>query len=53
MLYRLSVSGLATRKDAVSLCVRIKAAGGDCFVRNMRGDQPMRWALRAKTSERV
>ena len=45
-LYRLSVSGLAGRKDAVSLCVRIKQAGGDCFVRNMGGDQPMRWAAR-------
>ncbi len=53
MLYRLSVSGIATRKEAISLCGRIKAAGGDCFVRNMRGDEPMRWALRPKTSERA
>ena len=51
-LYRLSVSGLPTRKDAVTLCVRIRAAGGACFVRNMSGDQPMRWALR-KSDEPV
>lgn len=53
MLFRLSVSGLATRKEAVNLCVRIKAAGGSCFVRNMRGDEPMRWALRAKPADQA
>jgi Flp pilus assembly protein TadD len=53
MLFRLSVSGLATRKEAVNLCVRIKAAGGSCFVRNTRGDEPMRWALRAKPADRA
>ena len=53
MLYRLSVSGLPTRKEAVKLCFRIRTAGGACFVRNMRGDEPMRWALRDKISERA
>jgi hypothetical protein len=53
MLFRLSVSGLATRKEAVNLCVRIKTAGGSCFVRNMRGDEPMRWALRVKATDRA
>ena len=45
MLYRLSVSGLPTRAEATSLCVRIKASGGTCFVRNMHGDRPLTWAL--------
>lgn len=45
-LYRLSVSGLPTRAEAISLCLRVRAAGGACFVRNMRGDEPMRWALK-------
>lgn len=53
MLFRLSVSGLATRKEAVNLCIRIRTAGGNCFVRNMRGDEPMRWALRPKTVDRA
>ncbi|MET0376852.1 MAG: SPOR domain-containing protein [Rhizorhabdus sp.] len=50
MLYRLSVSGLPTRGEATSLCVRIKAAGGKCFVRNMSGDRPMTWALRPRNA---
>lgn len=48
MIYRLSVSGLPTRQDAVRLCLRVKAAGGACFVRAARGDQPMEWAARAR-----
>ena len=51
MLYRLSVSGLPTRAEATSLCVRIKASGGKCFVRNMHGDRPMTWALRTRTEQ--
>lgn len=50
-LYRLSVSGLPTRAEATSLCVRIKASGGKCFVRNMHGDRPMTWALRTRTEQ--
>ena len=51
MLYRLSVSGLPSRKDAISLCVRIRSSGGACFVRRMSGEQPMTWALRSRTTE--
>jgi hypothetical protein len=51
MLYRLSVSDLPTRAEATSLCVRIKASGGKCFVRNMHGDRPMTWALRTRTEQ--
>jgi Flp pilus assembly protein TadD len=46
-LYRLSVSGLPTRAEAINLCVKLRAAGGACFVRNMSGDQPMRWTLKS------
>lgn len=52
-LYRLSVSGLPTRAEATSLCVRIKASGGKCFVRNMGGDRPMTWALRSRAEQPV
>jgi Flp pilus assembly protein TadD len=43
-LYRLSVSGFATRAAAGQVCARIKAAGGDCFVRSIAGDTPLQWA---------
>ncbi len=49
MVYRLSVSGIATRQEAISLCVRIRSNGGDCFVRNMGGDRPMQWASAVRT----
>lgn len=45
--YRLSVSGFATRASANQLCARVKAAGGQCFVRAVAGDAPLQWAQRA------
>ena len=53
MLYRLSVSGLPTRKEAIKLCVRIRANGGSCFVRSARGDRPMQWASRLHADQPV
>ena len=41
----------ASRADAVNLCVRIKASGGACFVRNVRGDRPMQWAAGSRADE--
>ena len=32
-LYRTSITGFATRDQAVALCDRLKSAGGSCFVR--------------------
>ena len=32
-LYRTSITGFASRDQAVALCDRLKAAGGSCFVR--------------------
>ena len=43
-LYRLSVSGFTSRAVAGQVCARIKAAGGDCFVRAAAGDTPLQWA---------
>ena len=53
MIYRLSVSGLPTRKDAVTLCLKIRDVGGSCFVRGVRGDRPMQWAARLRTDQPV
>ncbi len=46
-LYRLSVSGFTSRAVAGQVCARIKAAGGDCFVRAVAGDTPLQWASNA------
>ncbi len=43
-LYRISVSGFTSRAAAGQVCARIKAAGGDCFVRSVAGDTPLQWA---------
>ena len=43
-LYRLSVAGFTTRAAASQVCSRVKAAGGDCFVRAVAGDTPLQWA---------
>jgi len=51
-LYRLSVSGFTTRAAAGRVCARIKAAGGDCFVRSVAGDTPLQWAS-AKAGTRL
>ncbi|WP_293883858.1 SPOR domain-containing protein [Sphingomonas sp.] len=40
---RLSVGGFETRAEATHICVRIKAAGGDCFVRDSFADKPASW----------
>ena len=53
MLYRLSVSGLPTRQEAVKLCIRIRASGGSCFVRSARGERPMQWAARPYADQPV
>jgi Flp pilus assembly protein TadD len=50
-LHRLSISGLASRVEARTLCGRIRVAGGRCFIRTDGGDQPMQWTLRAKAAE--
>lgn len=48
MLHRLTVDGFATQEAASSLCDRIKAEGGDCFVRAAAGERPVRLALASR-----
>lgn len=43
---RLSVGGFASRDAAKSICTRIQAAGGKCFVRSLLGDQVASWVKR-------
>ncbi|MDB5662403.1 MAG: sporulation protein [Sphingomonas bacterium] len=40
-VHRLTLAGFARRSDAQRLCGRVKAAGGDCFVRAASGEQPI------------
>lgn len=49
LFHRLSVGGIPTRIAAIRLCQRVQAAGVPCFVRPTGGDQPLTWALRART----
>lgn len=41
--YRLTLSGFATRGEAVRLCETIRARGGACFVRAAAGEQIAQW----------
>lgn len=43
---RLSVGGFTTRAEAVGVCVRIRSAGGSCFVRGLINDTPAYWVQR-------
>jgi D-alanyl-D-alanine carboxypeptidase len=46
-LFRMAVTGFASRKVAGQVCTRIKAKGGSCFVRAVGKDAPTQWAQRA------
>lgn len=45
--YRLSVSGFTDREAAGQVCAKVKATGGDCFVRSIAGDTPILFAQRS------
>ena len=45
-IYRLSVAGFATSREAQSYCASLKRSGANCFVRSSGGDIPVRLALR-------
>lgn len=45
-VYRLSVAGFASSREAQAYCASLKRAGAGCFVRSSGGDQPVRLALR-------
>ena len=46
IVYRLSVKGFSSPDQAKNLCVSLRRAGGNCFVRNVAGDAPVRFASR-------
>jgi Flp pilus assembly protein TadD len=46
VVYRLSVNGFTSNRDAVSLCASLKRAGAACFVRSVSGDAPVQFASR-------
>jgi len=43
-LVRVSVAGFASEHDALKICSKLKASGGNCFVRMAAADSPVRWA---------
>ena len=45
-VYRLSVKGFDSDREAVNLCASLKRAGRDCFVRSVSGDSPVQFASR-------
>jgi len=45
-VYRLSVQGFSTARQAFDLCGSLKRAGAACFVRNVAGDMPVQIASR-------
>ncbi|QDP18677.1 SPOR domain-containing protein [Sphingomonas xanthus] len=45
-VYRLSVKGFESERDAIELCSSLKRAGSNCFVRSASGDSPVRFASR-------
>ncbi|HYC95357.1 MAG TPA: tetratricopeptide repeat protein [Sphingomicrobium sp.] len=47
VVYRLSVKGFASDRDAVNLCNSLRRAGASCFVRSVSGDAPVQFASRS------
>ena len=47
VVYRLSVKGFDSDREAINLCASLKRAGRDCFVRSVSGDAPVQFASRS------
>ena len=45
-VYRLSVKGFGSIREAQGLCNALKSAGSSCFVRSVAGDTPVQYASR-------
>jgi Flp pilus assembly protein TadD len=45
-VYRLSVKGFGSDREARLVCEAVQNAGGSCFVRDVAGDRPVQLALR-------
>lgn len=46
VVYRLSVGGFGSQRQAQGFCASLKKAGSSCFVRSVAGDAPVRLASR-------
>ena len=45
-VYRLSIKGFDSVREAQGLCAALKKSGGSCFVRSVAGDTPVQYASR-------
>lgn len=45
-VYRLSIKGFTSQREAIARCALLKSRGGACFVRNVAGDAPIQLASR-------
>lgn len=45
-VWRLSIKGFATQREAISRCEALQNRGGSCFVRKISGDSPVQFASR-------
>jgi D-alanyl-D-alanine carboxypeptidase len=45
-VYRLSIKGFGSVREAQGLCAALKKSGGSCFVRAVAGDTPVQYASR-------
>lgn len=45
-VYRLSIKGFDSQRDAIVRCRVLRSNGGNCFVRHVAGDAPIRMASR-------
>ena len=45
-VYRLSIKGFASAREAQGVCAALKKSGGSCFVRSVAGDTPVQYASR-------
>ena len=45
-VYRLSIKGFDSQREAIARCNQLKGRGGNCFVRNVAGDAPIQLASR-------
>ncbi len=52
-LYRIAVTGFASRQDAGRVCTQVKAAGGVCFIRTIASDETIRWAARKSVETKL
>jgi len=45
-VWRLSIKGFTSRREAVERCETLQSRGGSCFVRSVAGDAPVQFASR-------